>query len=182
MSAVLRELGRHWWVLVLYGVIAVIFGVFAMLRPLAAAIGLAWACGVMALAEAVISVFALFDRQAGISKGWLVLYAIASLIFGLLAVSNPFATAGALLMLLAAWLLVSGVYRIVFAIRVRKEIEGEWLVALSGVLAIVLGVLFVLSPLAGLLVTAIWIGAASLVYGILQIVAGFKLRQLRQSL
>jgi uncharacterized membrane protein HdeD (DUF308 family) len=182
MSAVLHRLGRNWWVFVLYGAIAIVFGAFAMIRPLAAAFALAWACGVMALAEAVITVFALFDRNVDVSRGWLMIYALASLAFGLLAVINPLATAGALLMLLAAWLLVGGIYRIVFAIRVRKAIEGEWLIALSGVLAIVLGVLFMLSPLAGLLVTTIWIGAAALVYGVLQIIAGFRLRRLRASM
>ncbi len=179
MSAgLLHRLGRNWWIFVLYGVIAVLFGLFAIARPLAAAIALAWACGVMALAETLITVFALFDRRVTVSKGWLALYALASLVFGVLAVSNPVAVAGALLMLLAAWLVVGGIYRIVFAIRVRKEVEGEWLIALSGVLSIVLGVLFVLSPIAGLLVTALWIGVASLIYGVVQIAAGLRLRKL----
>ena len=79
---------------------------------------------------------------------------------------------------LAAWLIVAGVYRIIFAIRVRKEIEGEWLIALSGVLAIVLGGLYVINPVGGLAVTTIWIGAAAIVYGVLQIIAAFKVRRL----
>lgn len=179
VGGVWSALGRSWWVLLLYGVLGVLFGLIAMTRPVAAAAALAWALGVMALAEGLVSLLALFDKQVKISKAWLALYAVVSIVFGLLTVFNPMATAGILLLFLAAWLIVAGVYRIVFAIRVRKEIEGEWLIALSGVLAIVLGALYVLNPYVGLKVTTIWIGAAALVYGILQIAAAFKVRKLK---
>lgn len=175
----LSLLGRGWWVLLVYGVLAVLFGLFAVMRPLAAVAALAWMAGTLALAEGLISVFALFSRNLSISKGWLALYALASLAFGVLTLINPLVTAGVLLVLLAAWLVVGGIYRIVFAIRVRKVIQGEWLIILSGVLAIVLGVLFVLHPVSGLAVTALWIGVCALVYGTLQIVAAFKLRKFR---
>lgn len=177
---VLTSLGRSWWVLLLYGLLGVLFGLIAVTRPVAAATALAWALGVMALAEGLVSLLALFDKQVTISKGWLALYAVVSILFGLLTVFNPVATAGILLMFLAAWLIVAGVYRIVFAIRVRKEIRGEWLIALSGLLAIALGVLYVLNPVSGLAVTTIWIGAAAIVYGVLQIIAAFKVRRLNQ--
>ncbi|HEY0334454.1 MAG TPA: DUF308 domain-containing protein [Stenotrophomonas sp.] len=175
----LGALGRSWWVLLLYGVLGVLFGLIALTRPVAAATALAWALGVMALAEGLVSGFALFDRQVRISKALLVLYAVVSIAFGLLTIINPVATAGLLLLFLAAWLIVGGIYRIIFAIRVRKEIEGEWLIALSGVLAIVLGLLFVRFPVKGLMVTTIWIGAGALVYGFLQILAAFKVRRLK---
>jgi len=178
-TSILPSLGRSWWVLLLYGILGVLFGLIALTRPVAAATALAWAIGVMALAEGVVSLFALFDREVKISRGWLALYALVSLGFGLLTVFNPVATAGMLLLFLAAWLIVAGVYRIIFAIRVRKEITGEWLIALSGVLAIVLGLLFVRFPVKGLLVTTLWIGAGALVYGFVQILAAFKVRKFK---
>jgi uncharacterized membrane protein HdeD (DUF308 family) len=64
---------------------------------------------------------------------------------------------------------------------VRKEIEGEWLIALSGVLAIALGVMFFVHPAAGLVTVALWIGVVALVYGVLQIIAGFRLRKLAKA-
>lgn len=183
MSAGLfASLGRSWWVLVLYGVIAVVFGILAFLWPAKTAIAMAWAFGVMALAEGILSVFALFRRDVAVSRGWLALYALTSLVFGVLAVSNPLKTASILLLFLAAWLIVAGVYRIVLAIRIRKEITGEWMIALSGVLAIVLGGLFLMSPAAGLVTVALWMGLGALVYGVLQIVAGFRLRRLATAL
>ncbi len=175
-------LGRSWWVLVLYGVIAVLFGIAAFVWPARTAVAIAWAFGVMALAEGAASVIALFSREVKVSKGWLALYAVASLLFGAMAVLNPVKTASLLLLLLAAWLVVAGIWRIVLAIRIRKEITGEWLIALSGVLAIVLGAMLAMSPAAGLVTVALWVGLGALFYGVLQIIAGFRLRKLATAL
>lgn len=177
-SPLLTAIGRSWWVLMLYGVVAVVFGLIAIARPLSAATALAWALGVMALVEGLISLFALFGRS-GVPRGLLLVYALASLVFGVLAVLNPLATASVLILLLAAWLIVAGIYRIVFAIRVRKELQGEWLLILSGVLAIVLGAMMVANPMAGIAVTTLWIGIGSLLYGVLQIAVAWRIRRLR---
>lgn len=66
-----------------------------------------------------------------------------------------------------------------FAVRVRKEIQGEWLLIVSGVLAIVLGAMMVANPMAGIAVTTLWIGIGSLLYGVLQIVVAWRIRRLR---
>lgn len=179
VSPVVSLLARSWWVLLLYGLVALVFGAVAILQPLAAATALAWAIGVMAIVEGVISLVALVGGNSGVSRGWLAVYALASLVFGVLAVINPLATASVLVLLLAAWLIVAGIHRIVFAVRVRRHIQGEWLLILSGVLAIVLGALLVANPLAGVAVTTLWIGIGSLIYGVLQVVVAFRLRRLR---
>ncbi|MDY0953645.1 DUF308 domain-containing protein [Stenotrophomonas rhizophila] len=179
VSPVVSLLARSWWVLLLYGLVALVFGAVAILQPLAAATALAWAIGVMAVVEGVISLVALFGGNSGVSRGWLAVYALASLVFGVLAVINPLTTASVLVLLLAVWLIVAGIHRIVFAVRVRRHIQGEWLLILSGVLAIVLGALLVANPLAGVAVTTLWIGIGSLIYGVLQVVVAFRLRRLR---
>lgn len=179
LSPLLSAVGRSWWILLLYGLVALGFGIVAIGWPLSAAMALAWTLGVMAIVEGVISLFALVSGGSGASRSWLALYAIASLGFGILAVINPLATASVLVLFLAAWLLVAGIYRIVFAIRVRKHIQGEWLLILSGVLAVVLGLLFAANPYAGVAVTTLWIGIGSLLYGLLQVLVAFKLRKLK---
>lgn len=177
-SPLLGPIGRNWWVLLLYGIVAIIFGLIAVTHPLAAAAALAWGMGILALIEAGISLAALFTKSVSVSKGWLALYAVLSFLFGALALMNPLAMAGAMIFFLAAWLIVAGVYRIVFAIQVRKAIEGEWLLILSGLLAIVLGVLFAINPLSGMVVTSLWIGVCALIYGVFQIFVAFKVRRL----
>ncbi|MBF6023313.1 HdeD family acid-resistance protein [Lysobacter niastensis] len=176
-TGVLTGINRSAWVLLVFGVIAVLFALSAFAWPARTAVSLAWAFGVMALAEGVISVIALFRKDTPIPKGWLALYALTSILFGGLAILNPVATAGVLLMFLAVWLIIAGIFRIVFAIRVRKEIDNEWMLAFSGVIAIVLGIVFIAYPGAGLVLVTIWIGLAALIYGALQIVAGWRLRR-----
>lgn len=177
-SPLLAAIGRSWWVLLLYGLAGIAFGAIAIAQPVAAALALAWVAGVIAAVEGIVSVLALFSKDVPVSKGWLALYAIVSLAFAFVAITNPLATAGAMAVLIGIWMIVAGIFRIVFAIRVRKAIRGEWLLVLSGVLGIVLGVLFLMHPLGGVLVTTLWIGIGALVYGVLQVFAAFKLRKL----
>lgn len=174
----LQMIQRSWWVLALYGVISILFGIGAVVWPLTTALALAWAFGVMALAEGVTSVVALFDKDSPISKGLLAIYALASFAFGIVAVIFPGAVAGVLLLFLAAWLVVGGIYRIMFAVRVRKQIDGEWWIGLSGVLSIALGVLFFVYPAAGLVSVTVWIGAFVLIYGVFQLMAALRLRKM----
>jgi uncharacterized membrane protein HdeD (DUF308 family) len=174
-----EAMGRHWWVLVFFGLIAVVFGLVAMVRPFEAAAALIWAFGIMAVAEGFASTFMLFDkREDRPSKGLLALYAMASFVFGALALTRPVAMAGAMLFLLAAWLIVAGVFRIALAIRVREVIDDEWMIALSGLLVIGLGVAIAMFPLAGLLAVMVWIAIGALIYGVLQMVAGLRVRKL----
>jgi uncharacterized membrane protein HdeD (DUF308 family) len=180
-SSLLAGLARGWWLVVTYGVIAILFGLYSLIWPEASIVALAWAFGVMALAEGVISLFAMFDGNAHVSRAWLMLYTIASIAFGLLAIAQPLTVAGVLILLLAAWLIVAGIYRIVFAVRVRALIPNEWLLILSGVLSVLLGVLFAVYPLAGLITVALWIGAGALIYGVLQVMVGLRLRKLAKA-
>ncbi|MGH8054872.1 MAG: HdeD family acid-resistance protein [Stenotrophomonas sp.] len=181
-GSLFSALSRNWWVVLLFGLFAVVFGVLAVMAPVRTAAVLAWWLGVMAVVEGVVVLVAAIRGSAPVSRGWAVFYALVSIAFGVLAILNPLATASVLLLFLAAWLVVAGIYRIVFAIRVRKQIEGEWLLIVSGLLAVALGVMFALNPLAGLAVTSLWIGVLALIYGVLQIVVAFRLRSLGKAL
>lgn len=173
----IQGMARHWWVLLLFGVLAVLFGLVALMQPLKlAAILTLWA-GVLSLFEGGVALVAVIRGQAPVSRGWSLFYALASLAFGVLALLKPLAMASAVLLLVAAWLLVAGVFRIVMAISWRRQIRGEGWLILSGALAVLLAVMFALNPLAGIAVTAMWIGALALVYGVFQIVAAFRLRR-----
>lgn len=173
---VLAGFSRHWWLLVVYGVVSVAVGLYALLLPLHAAVALAWAIGVMALVEGGFALAALFAAGGHAGTGWLLFYAVVSLIFGALAVLNPVATAGALLLVLAVWFIIAGTFRLLLAWQVRRHEIGEWTVALTGILGIVLGVLFLANPLAGLVIAVLWFGAMALIYGVAQIAAGIRLR------
>lgn len=171
-------LGRSWWILMVYGIIAIVFGIVAVFQPLTAIAALTWIMGIMALAEGITSLFTLATAPGGFARGWLVFYGVVSLLFGLIAVLDPLSAASALLVLLGIWLIVAGVHRLLLGLRVRRHVPGEGWTVLSGVLALILGVIFVVSPLSGLAVTAIWIGVIALLYGVVQVMAALRLRRL----
>ncbi|WAW09418.1 DUF308 domain-containing protein [Oxalobacter vibrioformis] len=174
----MSPISRSWWLLVVYGIAAIFFGIVALASPLGAAVAMAWVIGILALGEGVASLIAAFSKNISLSKGWLLFYAVCSILFGLVTIMNPEAVASMLLIFFAVWLIIAGIYRIVFAIQARKRLEGEWMLIVSGVLAIVLGAMLIAQPLTGMIITTIWIGAMVLVYGIFQIMAGIQLRKL----
>jgi uncharacterized membrane protein HdeD (DUF308 family) len=108
----------------------------------------------------------------------LLLEGIVGIAAGILAVVWPGITELALLFVIASWSLVTGVFEIVAAVYLRKYMEGEWLLALSGVLSVILGLALVLVPAAGLLVIAWWVGAYAIAFGALLVVLAFRLRGL----
>ena len=180
-NSLLRDtVGRSWWVILLFGIFSVLFGIMAIANPIAAGASLTWAIGLLALAEGITGLIGAFGKNAGVNRGWMILYAAISIIFGLLAVLNPLSMATSIAMVMGVWFVVSGVMRIIWAIRVRKEIDNEWLLILGGLLGIILGVMLMAAPLAGVLVGTLWIGAGALFYGALQIWAAFKVRKLAQ--
>jgi uncharacterized membrane protein HdeD (DUF308 family) len=115
-----------------------------------------------------------FRSQAG--QRWpLVLEGAVGIVAGVLTFFWPGAATLALLLIIGAWALITGVFEIIAAIRLREEIEGEWLLLISGVLSVLFGIALAIWPAAGLLVTWI-IGAYAILFGVLFIVLGLRLR------
>jgi len=89
----------------------------------------------------------------------------------------PGLTALAFVYVIAAWALITGAFEIVAAIRLRKQMTGEWWLVLSGVLSLVFGALLMLAPGAGALALVLWIGAYAIVLGALLVALAFRLRR-----
>src|SRR5262245_47667092 len=173
----LRTLAQNWWAIVLRGVCAVLFGVGAFAWPGITLAVLILLYGAYALIEGVFAVAgALLGRHEGPFPWGVLLAGLAGVVVGMVAFFYPGLTALALLYVIAAWAIVRGVFEIVAAIHLRKELNNEWLLALSGLLSVVLGVFLVLAPGAGALAVLWWIGAFAIVFGILEIILGFRLK------
>lgn len=106
---------------------------------------------------------------------------ILSVFAGVLAFVVPAITGYFLLILIASWAIVTGAFEIAAAIQMRKEITGEWILALSGVASILFGLALLINPAVGALAVVWIIGAYSIVFGLLMVVLGFKLRGLERS-
>ena len=182
---------RNWIWFVVRGVLALILGVLAILFPGSALFAFAMLVAAFMFVDGALSFASGVRGAAAKSERWgtLMLRGLAGLVVGLLFVLMPFvSTVGyalATLVLLVAWSIAAGVLEIAAAIRLRKEIEGEWLLGLSGALSILLGVgvvlLFALDPLASILSVAWMIGLYALVAGVVLVAQGLRLRKRRGS-
>jgi uncharacterized membrane protein HdeD (DUF308 family) len=179
----LPTLAQNWWAIVLRGVCAVLFGVGAFVWPGITLAVLILLYGAYALIEGVLAVaWALVGRRAGPFPWGVFLAGLAGVAVGVVTFFYPGLTALALLYLIAAWAIVRGVFEIIAAIHLRKELENEWLLALSGLLSVVLGVFLVMAPGAGALAVLWWIGAFSIVFGVLTIFLGVRLKSVNDRL
>jgi uncharacterized membrane protein HdeD (DUF308 family) len=174
---ILDYLGHNWGWIVLRGAAAVLFAVVAIAWPglTLAALVIVW--GAYALADGVLALIAAWQvRDQGRPFWSLLVVGLLGITAGVVTFLWPGITALALLMVIAAWALMMGIFQIVAAIRLRKAIEGEWLLGLSGLASVAFGVLMFVSPGAGALAVLSLIAAFALLFGALQIVLGFRLR------
>jgi len=88
----------------------------------------------------------------------------------------PGITALGLLILIAAWAIMTGVMDLVAAVRLRKIITNEWLLILAGIASVAFGILLLFQPAVGALALIWWIGAWAIVLGILLMIVAFRLR------
>lgn len=169
-------LARNWWVLLLRGIAGIVFGICTLFAPGISLLVLVFLFGGYALADGVLALATAIRRRGDARWGVLVLQGIAGIAAAVVTLLWPGITAITLTYVIAAWALITGGFEVAAAIRLRKVIAHEWLLALSGVASIVLGVLLMLAPLAGALVLVLWIGAYALVSGALLVALSFRLR------
>lgn len=172
-------LSRNWWLLLLRGVIAIVFAVLTWMQPGISLAAMVLVFGIYVLADGVLGIWAAISGRQKNRHWWvLLLWGLVSVVMGVLTFIMPGVTGLVLLMYIAAWALITGVLQIVAAIRLRKEIQGEWLMVLSGLLSVVFGGLLVARPGAGALAVAWIIAAYAFIFGVLLVLLAFKVRKL----
>ena len=176
----LETLARNWWAIVLRGVFAVLFGLGAFFWPGITLVVLVALYGAYLFADGILAVaWALMGRRAGAFPWGVFLAGLASIIAGVLTFLMPGLTALVLLYLIAAWAIVRGIFEIIAAFHLRRELTNEWLLALNGVLSVLFGILLIAAPGAGAL-TVLWIiGTFAVIVGIVMIMLGFRLKGLQ---
>jgi len=167
------ELAKKWWVLLIRGILLIIIGLLAFVSPLV------WITfvGIYMLIDGMTMLFSGFgDQPPGQSRGPLVIIGVLSLLAGLIILWNPALGGITLTLVIAAWAVVAGILTIISAIRLREEIDNEWWLILSGILAVIFGILVFTNVLAGVLAIAWTFGVFAVLVGILSIVLALRVR------
>lgn len=177
-------LEKNWWVLVLRGVIAALFGIYALINPGAALSLLVLIFGIFLVIDGILSVVgAIVVGREGGSWGVFLLIGVLEIAVAILAFTNPDVFASLFFILIGIWALFKGLFELLLGIAISKEVEGEWMLILSGVLSMLFGVLAILFPFfesaaAG---AVILLGLYALLYGVLMIIIGFGAKSLAKA-
>lgn len=170
-------LTRDWWVVLVRGVVAVLFGLAAFIWPGITLAALVLLFGVFAIVDGMLSFGeAVSAGQRGQSWIWPAIVGVVGIVVGILAFVWPGLTALVLLYLIAAWAVVTGVAEVIAGIGLRHEISNEWLLILGGVISVLFGILVFARPGAGALAVVWLIGFYAIVIGVERIGLAFRLR------
>lgn len=176
------DLARNWWVLVVRGVAAIAFGILALVWPGLALEALVVLFGAFALVDGVFTIAAAIRAAQRKATWWhLVLEGLAGIAVGVVTFLWPNITALALIYLIAAWAILTGILEVAAAVRLRREIAGEVFLAIAGLASIAFGILVVIYPGASAIAVVWVIAAYAILFGILLIALGIRLRGVHRS-
>jgi uncharacterized membrane protein HdeD (DUF308 family) len=170
-----------WGGLALRGVVAILFGLFAFARPGATATALVYVFGIYVLIDGIFALVAA-PRVASMGGRWgaMALVGIVGIAIGILTFIHPAATALGLVYYVAAWALITGFLEIGAAVRLRKVVQGEWMLIVAGLLSVAFGLVVMARPGAGML-SLIWlIGGYAIIFGALEIGLAARLHHVQQ--
>ena len=173
------ELPRHWWLVAVRGLAAIIFGVLAFIWPGITLAVLVLFFGAYAIVDGGVAIVVAV-RTGGNLRWAALLEGIVGIIAGIVAFVYPGLTALALLFVIAAWAILTGALEVVAAIRMRNVIENEWTLIIAGVLSVLFGVVLLQQPGAGALAIVWLIGLYAVLFGIALLALSWRLRGLQQ--
>lgn len=169
---------RQWWVLLLQGILGVVVGIVAIVYPDLALATIALLFAAWAIVSGVSQLATGWRVAETRGKSWPFLIAGAvSVIAGFLALLYPVTTILYLILLLGAWILISGAMEVYTAWRIRNEITGEWILALMGLVRVVVGAIILAMPVVGAILTAALFATWSILSGVAALILGWRLRQ-----
>jgi|KBSMisStandDraft_5_1062788.scaffolds.fasta_scaffold21019_4 uncharacterized membrane protein HdeD (DUF308 family) len=172
----LRALAKNWWMLLLRGMCAILFGILAFVWPAMTLVTLILLYGAFAFVDGVFALVAAVTGGAAAPRWWLALVGVLGIAAGLATWFWPGLTALVLLYFIAAWAVITGVMQIVGAFQLRKEIDNEWLLIAAGAVSVLFGALLFAQPGAGALAVLFIIGVYAILYGVLLVFFALRLR------
>ncbi len=170
-------LATNWWSPVIRGVVAILLGIVALAWPGITLGALALLFGAYALIDGIVSLAGVWRASKAHERwGALLLEGLVGIAAAIVTFAWPAITLISLVYVIAAWAIITGIFEIAAAIRLRKHVSHEWLLALGGVASVVFGILMMGFPITGALIIAIWFGVYALVFGGTLIGLGLRLR------
>lgn len=175
-----KFLSQYWWVLVLRGVAAILFGALAFFLPMETLGTLVVAFGAYALADGIFAGTAAIAGRRMTADWWIPLVqGLVSIGIGVVTFTSPEITALALLLYIAIWAVLVGALQVMEAVELRDELKGEWWLALGGLAGMAFGAFLIFGPAEGALAVLWLIAAYAIVWGVTLMIGGFDVHRLK---
>ena len=174
----LRSLAENWWLLLLRGLLGILFGVLTFVWPAISLFSLVILFGAYTLVDGAFALYAAFKGGKRKGTGWLIFVGLTGIAAGIITFIYPQVTALVLVIFIGAWALVRGIFEIIGAIRLRREIEREWLLILAGVISVLFGLAVLINPGAGALALLWLIGGYAILFGAILVWLALRVRKL----
>jgi uncharacterized membrane protein HdeD (DUF308 family) len=167
----------NWWSMVVRGLIGIALGIITFLWPAITLSTLVLLFAAYAILDGIVAFAgATQARRAREQSGALVLEGTVGVLVGIVTLARPTLAATVLVYVIAVWAVLTGIMTISAAIRLRESIQGEWLMAFIGLLAVAFGIAIAIAPGLGALAIALWVGAYAFTSGIVLTILGMRLR------
>ncbi len=173
-----RAMSQYWWAVALRGVLAVVIGLLFLFSPGESALSLVFVFGAFALIDGILAIISSF-RVGGDSRWPLIIEGVVGIVAGIVAFALPGLTLLTAIYLIGAWAVVTGIFEIISAFRVRDEIDNEWWLIIGGIASVIFGILIMANPIIGLGTIALLIGIYAIIFGVALIFFSFRLKGLR---
>ena len=183
MLSAFTQLFRNWWIVAVRGVLAIVFGILALVWPDTTKLALVLLFGTFALVDGFSAIAAGIALSPHFKRWWaLLLEGLTGTMIGVLTFSWPNVTGLILLYFIAAWAVITGIFEIVAAIEFRNVVSREWTMIIGGILSVSLGALLFAFPYAGAMSIVWLIGMYAIAFGIIELIIAFHLRGLLRSI
>jgi uncharacterized membrane protein HdeD (DUF308 family) len=180
-ALMIRPLAANWWLILLRGAFAILFGLVALIFPGITLVTFVWVFGAFVLVDGVTSIAAAIRGGTMTPRWWLAVVGLSGIAAGILAIVWPGMTALILITFIGVWSIVRGVFEIVGAIRLRQHIDNEWMLVGAGLLSVIFGIAVLVAPGAGALALAWLIGVYAVASGLMLVGLALRLRAHRHT-
>ena len=175
---VVVETPRQYWLLILFrGIIALLFGIMALISVEFTLLFLVYLFGAYVLIDGILAIIVSLQERKS-SRVWLIVFLIGlvGIVVGILSFIHPGNVALVIFYLVALWLIIAGFFRVISAL--LRATGVEWLAIVGGILSIIIGIVFFLHPTSSILSIVWLLGLFALIYGIIQIINAFQVKAL----
>ena len=178
MDAATRQISQaYWWLLILRGVVALLFGIMAIISVAFTLLFLVYLFGAYVLLDGIMAIIVSLQERRS-SSAWLVVFliGIVGIVVGVISFIHPGNVALLIFYLVALWLIIAGLFGVIASL--LRASGTEWLSIIGGILSIIVGIVFFLHPTSSILSIVWLLGVFALIYGIIQIIKSFQVKAL----